>query len=93
MPVIPGYSELFRIRSSCIIHGKDEVISSILIKGSNGNRGGCKLSRFCYMIYKIAYISCLSRIILVLLNFFGIFREITAISSFSDTVIFRKTNS
>jgi hypothetical protein len=35
MPVIPCYSELFRIRSSCIIHGKDEVISSILIKGSN----------------------------------------------------------
>jgi hypothetical protein len=34
MPVIPGYSELFRIRSSCIIHGKDEISGSILIIGT-----------------------------------------------------------
>jgi len=34
MAVIPCYSELIRIRSSCIIHGKDEVIGSIPIKGS-----------------------------------------------------------
>ena len=28
------------------IHGKDEVTSSILVKGSNEDRCGCKLSRF-----------------------------------------------